>query len=332
MSAVENFFAEFGHAFSHLVVWAYLLAVVCFLAQTVARSRAWRNLLAATFPGSNVRWRDAYGATLVKHGAGTFLPMHGDEAVRVALMKDRIDGASPAAVAATAGVDAMFDVLLTVVLVGVSAWLGASVVDWHEIAAHPLKPVLLLALVVAAIVTAVVALRRKAKGLGDELRQGVVIFKHRGAYTRNVLGWQLADFALQLATLYLLLRAFGFVGATLASVVLIRTAQRVTVSLPGFLETGSQQAMILAILTASGFTAGQALGFGFGAKVTLSGLNVVLALIAARIMVGPLHLGARIGRKLGMSKQASPDEGDFPQAVRLGADAAAAETARSSGP
>jgi hypothetical protein len=48
--------------------------------------------------------------------------------------------------------------------------------------------------------------------------------------------------------LYLLLLAFGFGGA-LVSVVLIRTAQRVTVSLPGFLETGSQQAMIVAILS-----------------------------------------------------------------------------------
>jgi Lysylphosphatidylglycerol synthase TM region len=325
MSAVANFFAEFGHAFSHLVVWAYLLAVASFLGQAAARSRAWRNLLAATFPRATVRWRDAYGATLVKHGAGTFLPMHGDEAVRVALMKERIGGASPAAIAATAGVDTAFDVLLTTVLVGVSAWLGASVVDWHELAAHPLKPALLLGLVLAAIVTAVVALRRKAKGLGEELRQGVVIFTHRGAYTRNVLGWQLADFALQLATLYLLLLAFGFGAATLVSVVLIRTAQRVTVSLPGFLETGSQQAMIMAILTQSGFTAGQAFGFGFGAKITLSGLNVVLALIAARIMVGPLHLGARIRGKLRRNDPAAPNDGDFPQAVRLGADAAAVE-------
>jgi hypothetical protein len=232
------------------------------------------------------------------HGAGTFLPMHGDEAIRVKLMKDRIEGASTATVAATAGVDALFDVLLTAVLVALSAWLGASVVNWHQLAAHPVKPALLAALVLAAIVTAVIALRRKARGLGDDVRQGAAIFQRRGVYTRTVLGWQLADFALQLATLYLLLVAFGFAAATLVSVVLIRTAQRVTVSLPGFLETGSQQAMIVAILSQVGFPAGQALGFGFGSKVTLSGLNIALALIAARVMVGPLHLGARIGERL----------------------------------
>jgi hypothetical protein len=186
----------------------------------------------------------------------------------------------------------------TAVLVGVSAWLGAAVVDWHEIAAHPLKPVLFAALVLAAIVTAVVALRRKARGLGDELRQGVVIFRHRGVYHRTVLGWQLADFALQLATFYLLLVAFGFGAPTLVSVVLIRTAQRVTVSLPGFLETGTQQAMTIAILSQVGFSAGRAVGFGFGSKVTTSGLTVALALIAARTMMGPLHLRARIGDRV----------------------------------
>jgi hypothetical protein len=298
MSAVADFFKEFVQAFSHLVLWAYLLAILAALAQSVVRSRAWRNLLVATFPGSNVRWRDAYGATLVMHGAGIFLPMHSEEAVRISLMKDRIDGASAPAIAATAGVDALFDVLLTAVLVILSAWLGASVVNWHEIAAHPVKPILFGGLVLAAIATTVAALRRKAHGLGGEVAQGLVIFKHRGVYTRTVLGWQLADFALQLATLYLMLVAFGFAAATLTSVVLIRTAQRVTVSLPGFLETGSQQAMIVAILSAGGFPAGQALGFGFGSKVTLSGLTIALALTAARVMVGPLDVRTRIRERL----------------------------------
>jgi len=327
MDAVASFFAEFGHAFSGLVVWAYVLAIASFLGQTVARSWAWRNLLAATFPGAKPRWRDAYGATLVKHGAGTFLPMHGDEAVRVALMKDRIAGASPPAIAATAGVDALFDVVLTALLIVVSGWLGASVVNWHNVAAHPLKPVLLVALVLGAITMAVVALRRKAKGLGDELKQGVVIFKRHGVYARTVLSWQLVDFVLQLTTIYLLLLAFGFSGATLVSVVLIRTAQRVTVSLPGFLETGSTQAMIVAILSESGFTAGQAFGFGFGSKVTLSGLNVVLALVAARVMIGPLHLRTRMREKLHRSSASS---GDFAQPVRAQSEVRPAAQGRSS--
>ena len=47
-----------------------------------------------------------------------------------------------ATVAATAGVETLFDVVVTAALVAVSAWLGASVVDWHAIAAHPVGPAL----------------------------------------------------------------------------------------------------------------------------------------------------------------------------------------------
>jgi uncharacterized membrane protein YbhN (UPF0104 family) len=314
MSAVADFISQFLQAFSHLVVWAFLLGVLATVLQPVVKSRAWRNVLAAAFPDANVRWRDAYGAYLVKSGAGIFLPMHGDEAVRVALMNDRIEGSSSAAVAATAGVEVLADILLTALLVGVSIWLGASVIDWHSIAAHPVKPAIVTALVVAAIVTALVALRRRARGLGDQLKQGMAIFSHRGAYTRTVLGWRAIDFALQLAALYLLLIAFGFRGATITSVVLIRTAQRVTVSLPGFLETGSQQAMIVAILATAGHTAGQAFGFGFGSKVTTAGINLVLALVAARLMLGPLRLKARLAQRLhpaGLSR----NEADLPPLV-----------------
>src|SRR5262249_40518077 len=157
------------------------------------------------------------------------------DAVRVALMKDRVEGATTAAVAATAGVETVSEMLLTAVLLGVSAWLGASVIDWHSIEAHPAKPAIGAALILAAIGSAIGATRRRARGLGGELKQGLAIFKHRGAYTRTVLGWHVIVLALELTTLYLFLIAFGFRGATLTSVVLIRTAQRLTVSLPGFL-------------------------------------------------------------------------------------------------
>ena len=266
MSSIAHFFQSFADAFANVIVWAFLLGVLASLARTAVRAQAWRNLLAASFPEAGVRWRDAYGAYLVKSGAGLLLPMHGDDVVRVAVMKDRVKGASAATVASTAGVETGFDVLMTAVLVGVSAWLGASVVDWREIASHPVGAALIAIVIVAAIVTALVTLRKKAKGLGDELKQGLVIFKQHGLYTRRVLVWQLTGFALELAMLYFMLVAFGF-AASITSVILIRTAQRVTVSLPGFLETGSQQAMIVAILTHGGHTAGQAFGFGFGTRL-----------------------------------------------------------------
>jgi cbb3-type cytochrome oxidase subunit 3 len=324
MSTITEFIHEFGQAFSHLVVWAFLLAIVVHLLQPAAKSRAWRNMLDVAFPDAQVRWRDAYGSYLIKSGAGTFLPMHGDDAVRVAVMKDRAKGVPTAGIAATAGVETLYDVLLTAGLVLASVFLGASVMDWHQIAAHPAKPLIVLILIVVAITAAVVALRKRYKGLGDELSQGLAIVKQPKAYFRTVFGWQALAFGLELAGLYLLLVAFGL-GATVTAVVLIRTAQRVTVSLPGFLETGSQQAMIVAILTAGGHTAGQALGFGFGSKVTMSGLDILMALVASRIMLGPLHLRGHIAAKVHHRPAV-----DSPQLISAAADAAAPGPAPSS--
>jgi hypothetical protein len=104
----------------------------------------------------------------------------------------------------------------------------------------------------------------------------------------------------------------------------------VTVSLPGFLETGSQQAMIVAILSGAGHTPGQAFGFGFGTKLTQAGLNIVLALLAARIMIGPLQLRTRLSQKLRPGAKAEAGERGLRQPVRKRADAVGAARTRSS--
>jgi uncharacterized membrane protein YbhN (UPF0104 family) len=297
MSAVGHFLVSFFHSFSHFVAWAFLLAVLGDLAQQVVRSRAWHNLLVAAFPEAKPRFRDALGVYLVKNGAGELLPMHGDDVLRVALMRRRISGASSAAVAATVGVELVSDLVVTVLLVAATAALGASGVDWHDIAAHPGGPAVVMSVVLAGLVGAWLAMRRHARTLGDEIKQGLLIFGDRRAYVRGVLSWQLLDVALELATLYFFLLAFGFPAVPFASVMAIRSAQRVTVSLPGFLEAGSQQAMIMAILSHGG-RLGDAAGFGLALKVTQAGLDVIPGLIAAKWIVGRLEARAWLAARL----------------------------------
>jgi len=306
VSSVSHFLASFFQAFSHFVVWAFVLAVIGNLAQKVVRSRAWHNVLVAAFPEAKPRFRDALGVYLVKNSVGELLPMHGDDVIRVGLMRRRIEGASSAAVAATVGVELVTDLVLTVLLVAVTAALGASVVDWHDIAAHPVGPAVVVGIVVAGLVATLVAMRRHARTLGDEIKQGLLVFRDRRAYVRGVLGWQLLDVALQLATLYLFLVAFGFAAVPFASVMAIRSAQRVTVSLPGFLEAGSQQAMIMAILSHGG-RIGQAAGFGLALKVTQACLDLIPGLIAAKWIVGRLEVRTWLAARLpGRHAEAGP--------------------------
>jgi uncharacterized membrane protein YbhN (UPF0104 family) len=291
MSSIAHFLASFLHAFSHFAPWAFALAVAGDLAQQLVRSRAWHNVLAAAFPAAKPRFRDTFGVYLVKNTVGELLPMHGDDAIRVELMRPRIEGASSAAVAATVGVELVSDLVFTLLLVAATAALGVSAVDWHGIAAHPAGPAVVAGVIVMGVVAAWIAMRRRARNLGDEIKQGLLVFRDRRAYARGVLGWQLLDVALQLATLYFFLRAFGFPAVPFASVLAIRTAQRVTVSLPGFVEAGSQQAMIMAVLGHGGHL-GQAAGFALALKVTQAGLDWIPGLIASRWIVRPAELKA----------------------------------------
>ncbi len=70
---------------------------------------------------------------------------------------------------------------------------------------------------------------------------------------------------------------------------------------------------LVAILTRGVHTGGQALGFGFGSKVTTAGLDIVPAVSAARIMIGPLHLQARIGGRLHRCRRPHAGERGLPR-------------------
>ena len=60
-SVLEAFQAFFDHL--RAVAWEpVLLALVCQAGRMCARSRAWRNVLAAAYPGSGLRWRTVFGA------------------------------------------------------------------------------------------------------------------------------------------------------------------------------------------------------------------------------------------------------------------------------
>jgi uncharacterized membrane protein YbhN (UPF0104 family) len=222
------------------------------------------------------------------------------------MMRPRIKGASSPAVAATVGVELVSDFVFTVLLVAITAALGATTVDWHGIAAHPVGPAVIVVVVVAGVVAGSIAVHRRARTVGKEIKQGLLIFRDRRAYVRGVLGWQLLDVALQVAALYFFLQAFGFPAVPFVSVLAIRTAQRVTVSLPGFLEAGSQQAMIMAILS-HGARLGQAAGFGLALKATQASLDVIPGLIAAKWIVEPHELRGWVKAKLRLGPAEIPE-------------------------
>src|SRR5258708_21527519 len=113
MSDVFNAFTAF---FDHLqaIAWTpVLFALLCQFAKICARSRAWRNVLAAAYPEARVRWRSVFGASVAGAGVNAIVPVRGGDALRLFIMKRRIEGATYATLASSLLAEAAFGVFLS---------------------------------------------------------------------------------------------------------------------------------------------------------------------------------------------------------------------------
>src|SRR5438874_8388799 len=97
LTTVNNVLHAFTTFFDHLraIAWTpVLLALVCQLAKTGARTRAWRNILAAAYPESEVRWRSVLGAYVAGAGVNAIVPVRGGDLLKLSIVKRRIEGAT----------------------------------------------------------------------------------------------------------------------------------------------------------------------------------------------------------------------------------------------
>src|SRR3954471_7450278 len=83
--------------FHHLadVGWPYLgAALLCQFVKLGCVSRAWRNIIAAAYPESVVRWRSVWGAILARVGVNAIVPARGGDAVGLFIVKRRVEGST----------------------------------------------------------------------------------------------------------------------------------------------------------------------------------------------------------------------------------------------
>jgi modulator of FtsH protease len=86
-----------GVFFHHLaaVGWTSLgLALVCQFVKLACVSRAWRNILVASYPQSEVPWRTVWGAILARVGINAIVPARGGDVAGLFIVKRRVEGAT----------------------------------------------------------------------------------------------------------------------------------------------------------------------------------------------------------------------------------------------
>jgi len=279
--------------------WEFVaLAALAHIAKILARTRAWRNILAAALPDSSVRWRTVLGAYAAAIGVNALIPARSGDVLKLFLVKRGIPEAPYPTLVATLLVEALFDfaaattlfiwALTLGVLPGIDILGFLPQVDWLWLFQHPRAALAAsIAALVAGFGTGLWASRR-ISAFRARVASGFSILRSPRAYARGVLPWELLDWGLRLTTIYFMLRAFGL-PATFHNGLLVQTAQSLSTLLPLTpAGIGTEQAL-LAYVFAGIAPAADVLSFSVGLKLTIIAVNVSAGALALLLTLRTLR-------------------------------------------
>ncbi len=292
--AVETFLAHVRD-----VAWLpVLFALLCHSAKMLARTRAWRSVLAAAYPDTLVRWRSVFGAYAAGAGVNAVVPVRGGDALNLYLVRRRIAGSSYPTLASSLLVPTIVDLTLSSVLL---AWaLAAHVlpgvrlvrklpaIDWSWLFRHPrLALVGLIVTVVASSIAGVLA-AGKIAAFRQRVAQGLAIVRTPSRYLRGVVTWQLADWGLRIVTIYCFLLAFH-IPATLDNALRVQVTQSLATILPLTPSgIGTKQALLVYVMRGQA-TRTALLSYSVGMELVLTAWNAVLGATALAVMLRTLR-------------------------------------------
>ena len=273
-SVADRFVDAVAGAHAGLLVAAVALHV----SAQVCRGLAWHGILCAPWPG--VTRRRACAWHVCGAGLSGVLSGRGGDAVRIALARRDLRGATWPALAGTLAAEGSFETVFGLVAALLAVRLGVGTVD-----APPVG--LLAALAVTALVLATVAVRsERVRGLLREVGRGLAVLREPRRWATRVLPWQATSRLLRLGAATCFLLAFDLPVAP--AVVLAACAAQGsggTVPLPGAGPATIAAALLVALPLAAGHPvdpgAVAALAVVWPAALTAVGVTLSTILLAA---------------------------------------------------
>jgi uncharacterized protein (TIRG00374 family) len=287
LNALETFFERLGA----VEVVPLGLAILCHLAKVLVRTYAWRNILAASYEGTTVRRRDVLSAYVAGTGANALLPARGGDALKLVLLRRRIDGASYPTLAATLLVETLFDAVVATALLLWALQLGVlpgldvlptlPSIDWLWLfQSARLAAVVGVALLVVGFVLGMVAARRIDR-FRQRVARGFAILASPRRYLREVVPWQALSWGFRLLSVVFFLGAFG-IDSNATNALLVQVTESLSTVLPLTpAGIGTEQALLVYVLRGEA-PVSALLSFSVGMKLTL---------IVANVTAGALVLG-----------------------------------------
>ena len=295
-SSLDSFFHSVDQFFANLaaVHWgALLLALGCFSAYLVLRSRAIRNALQAAYPEERFEWRRVFGAYVAAVGFKNVVPAGGANVIQLYLTKTSIPNSTFAAVGAAISTGAIFDAVVFVLVMAFAFTQGVfpkppdfsklNAFDLSYFASHVHFTLFLLTFLAVLVVVAFALLSARVKAFWARVRQGYTILRDRRRYYREMCTWQAGGWFFRFATYYFMLDAFR-IGASVRNALLVQGVQVVATIVPltpG--GAGVQQALLVTVFAGAASTATVA-AYSVGQQIALAAFSLLLGFVCLAVI------------------------------------------------
>ena len=256
------------------------VAVAFHLGNIGFRALAWRAILVAAYPRAHVRLVDVAAAYAAGVALNAYVPARGGEALKVALLRLRVRGATVAGIGASSGVVLLFDAIVGAALVTTAWSLGLVPALPH--------PSATTAAAAAGMVAVALAVGAATPRLRAQIRQGAAILSTPGRYVRLVVPFQAGAWACRLVVAYAMLAAFG-VPATVPLAGLVVVASGLSTLVPATPGGAGTQQLLVVVALQQVASAASALSFSIGMQVGVTLVNTMLGLVALSLVFGTLR-------------------------------------------
>jgi uncharacterized membrane protein YbhN (UPF0104 family) len=295
------FFHAVGIFFHHLteVGWTALgIAIACQVIKLLFRSRAWQNIVRASYPESRLKFRAAFGAYVAGVGVNSIAPARGGDLIKLYLVKHRMAEARYPTLAATLAVETLFDFFVAGALMVWALSIGVlpthqvysriPTVDWKFLLRHEEASAIVLGVLLVLVLVGALWARRRVGDFWARVKLGFAILGDRRKFLLGVIVPQAISWVFRIATLYFFLEAFG-VKATVHNALLAQVVDSLSTLFPATPGgAGTKQGLIVYLFRDSAISRTLLLAFSVGMNIALTVANLVLGLAAIGLMARTL--------------------------------------------
>jgi uncharacterized membrane protein YbhN (UPF0104 family) len=288
------------------------LAVLAQLAKLSCTSMAWRNVLAAAYPGERVPRRSILGAYLAGVGVNAIVPLRAGDAVRVVLAHRAVRNSTYTTVVSSSFVLSIFDIaaassvlawaaLTQDALPGIGDLPRLPSFEFSWILQHPLALDLAVAGIVVVAALVGIWIHAHVLDFWARVKQAFTVVQRPARYLRTVALWQAGDWLLRLVAIWFLLDAFD-IPQSVENVLLVQVSASIATLIPltpGGI--GTEQAFLLYVFRGT-VASSKLLAFSVGLKLVTVGTNVIAGFTAIALTLRTL----RYKRALEPATEADP--------------------------